>query len=70
MWGNLSGGLPSNDYFLETDWRTYNAKAQLGVVFDQTPQGRQERLRGLNLVLGRCAFEGLLIDGFKGFQTG
>ena len=70
MWGNLSGGLHSNDYFLETDWRTYNAKAQLGVVFDQTPQGRQERLQGLNQMLGRCAFEGLLIDGFKGFQTG
>ena len=35
--GDLSGGLPSNDYFAETDWRAYNAKAQLGVVFDQTP---------------------------------
>ena len=47
-----------------------DAKAQLGVVFDQTPQGRQERPQGLNLMLGRCAFEDLLIDGFKGFQTG
>ena len=40
MLGDLNGGLPSNDYFSETDWKAYNAKAQLGAVFDQTPQGR------------------------------
>ena len=35
--GRLKWWLALEDYFSETDWKAYNAKAQLGVVFDQTP---------------------------------